>query len=196
MNVTGNTPVTTMLRIGSNLRAARRLLNGQLHFQCPVVAGDSSIAGIAPVHHRRFIQFNYSSIFGNTSASASFFSTLSSNSSISSAPNTERAEENDSVGSIVSVTGSAGVALSEVERVAPRLSDGMMDAYLAIELALDSVVKIFTVSSSPNYFLPWQNKSQRETTGSGNLSLTFLFQKVILYMLPFFNLALYIVRFL
>ncbi|XP_022765524.1 protease Do-like 10, mitochondrial [Durio zibethinus] len=41
------------------------------------------------------------------------------------------------------------------------------DAYLATELALDSVVKIFTVSSSPNYFLPWQNKSQRETMGSG-----------------------------
>ena len=40
-------------------------------------------------------------------------------------------------------------------------------AYHAIELALDSVVKIFTVSSSPNYFLPWQNKSQRETFGSG-----------------------------
>ncbi|XP_048444466.1 protease Do-like 10, mitochondrial [Pyrus x bretschneideri] len=37
----------------------------------------------------------------------------------------------------------------------------------AIELALDSVVKIFTVTSSPNYFLPWQNKSQRETMGSG-----------------------------
>ncbi|GAB2277133.1 Protease Do-like 10, mitochondrial [Dionaea muscipula] len=43
----------------------------------------------------------------------------------------------------------------------------MMDAYSAIEIALDSVVKIFTVSSSPNYFLPWQNKSQRETMGSG-----------------------------
>lgn len=41
------------------------------------------------------------------------------------------------------------------------------DAYSAIELALDSVVKIFTVSSSPNYFLPWQNKSQRESMGSG-----------------------------
>ncbi|XP_048233318.1 protease Do-like 10, mitochondrial [Ricinus communis] len=39
--------------------------------------------------------------------------------------------------------------------------------YLAIELALDSVVKIFTVSSSPNYFLPWQNKPQRESMGSG-----------------------------
>eukprot|EP01018_Ginkgo_biloba_P002689 Gb_08262 [translate_table: standard] len=41
------------------------------------------------------------------------------------------------------------------------------DAYAAIELALDAVVKVFTVSSSPNYFLPWQNKPQRETTGSG-----------------------------
>ncbi|XP_027358738.1 protease Do-like 10, mitochondrial [Abrus precatorius] len=37
----------------------------------------------------------------------------------------------------------------------------------AIELALNSVVKIFTVSCSPNYLLPWQNKSQRETMGSG-----------------------------
>ncbi|GAB2211879.1 hypothetical protein Drorol1_Dr00025218 [Drosera rotundifolia] len=37
----------------------------------------------------------------------------------------------------------------------------------AVEIALDSVVKIFTVSSSPNYFLPWQNKSQRESMGSG-----------------------------
>ncbi|KAF3775689.1 Protease Do-like 10, partial [Nymphaea thermarum] len=42
-----------------------------------------------------------------------------------------------------------------------------VDAYAASELALDSVVKIFTVSSSPNYFLPWQNKPQREITGSG-----------------------------
>ncbi|KAL5703473.1 Protease Do-like 10 [Ranunculus cassubicifolius] len=39
--------------------------------------------------------------------------------------------------------------------------------YAAIDVALDSVVKIFTVSCSPNYFLPWQNKSQRETMGSG-----------------------------
>lgn len=41
------------------------------------------------------------------------------------------------------------------------------DVYSAVELALDSVVKIFTVASSPNYSLPWQNKSQRESTGSG-----------------------------
>ncbi|XP_020216973.1 protease Do-like 10, mitochondrial [Cajanus cajan] len=37
----------------------------------------------------------------------------------------------------------------------------------AVDLALNSVVKVFTVSCSPNYLLPWQNKSQRETTGSG-----------------------------
>nr|CAB3461459.1 unnamed protein product [Digitaria exilis] len=41
------------------------------------------------------------------------------------------------------------------------------DAYAAVELAMDSVVKVFTVSSSPNYFLPWQNKAQRESMGSG-----------------------------
>lgn len=53
--------------------------------------------------------------------------------------------------------------LEEEERLDPTATD----AFSAIELALDSVVKIFTVSSSPNYFLPWQNKSQRETMGSG-----------------------------
>ncbi|KAK4362549.1 hypothetical protein RND71_017790 [Anisodus tanguticus] len=140
---------------GSTLRAARRLLNRQLHFECP---------DISCGHHRRFIQFNN---FGNTSASTSFFSTLSNNnSSAYTAPQTERAEENDSVGSDVlenHCNGSRveGHALSEVEPVGRRLSDGTMDAYL------DSVVKIFTVSSSPNYFLPWQNKSQRESSGSG-----------------------------
>lgn len=56
--------------------------------------------------------------------------------------------------------------------VPPEDGDGILgrsytDAYAAIEIALDSVVKIFTMSSSPNYFLPWQNKSQRESMGSG-----------------------------
>ncbi|GMH13048.1 hypothetical protein Nepgr_014889 [Nepenthes gracilis] len=64
----------------------------------------------------------------------------------------------------------------EVEPVRPPLLRGFdctttrtteSDAYSAIDFALDSVVKIFTVSSSPNYFLPWQNKPQRETMGSG-----------------------------
>jgi hypothetical protein len=44
-------------------------------------------------------------------------------------------------------------------------------AYAAVELALDSVVKVFTVSSSPNYVVPWQNKAQRESMGSGKLAI-------------------------
>ena len=32
---------------------------------------------------------------------------------------------------------------------------------------LQSIVKVFTVHSSPNYFMPWQNKPQRESSGSG-----------------------------
>ena len=35
------------------------------------------------------------------------------------------------------------------------------------EEVLDSVVKIYVVSSRPNFFSPWQNHSKRETTGSG-----------------------------
>ncbi|XP_056159207.1 protease Do-like 10, mitochondrial isoform X2 [Syzygium oleosum] len=45
-------------------------------------------------------------------------------------------------------------------------SEGESAACAGIETALDSVVKIFTVSSSPNYLLPWQNKPPRETWGS------------------------------
>ncbi|KAJ0082449.1 hypothetical protein Patl1_11913 [Pistacia atlantica] len=52
-------------------------------------------------------------------------------------------------------------------RFVKKSSNVTTNTYAAIELALDSVVKVFTVSRSPNYFLPWQNKSQRETTGSG-----------------------------
>ncbi|XP_054809742.1 protease Do-like 10, mitochondrial isoform X2 [Prosopis cineraria] len=58
---------------------------------------------------------------------------------------------------------------SSLRRVQPlnRKLNPRAHANSAIELALDSVVKIFTVSCSPNYLLPWQNKSQRETMGSG-----------------------------
>lgn len=59
----------------------------------------------------------------------------------------------------------------------------------AIELALDSVVKIFTVASSPNYFLPWQNKSQRETMGSGSL-LQLLYTPHFFFHLPIFQIIL------
>lgn len=57
--------------------------------------------------------------------------------------------------------------VEEEDSASPPRYTTTTDAYSAIELALDSVVKIFTVSSSPNYFLPWQNKSQRESMGSG-----------------------------
>lgn len=39
-----------------------------------------------------------------------------------------------------------------------------------IQLQLDAIVKVFAVASSPNYFLPWQNKPQRESTGSGKVT--------------------------
>ena len=34
------------------------------------------------------------------------------------------------------------------------------------EASLQSIVKVFTVHSSPNYYMPWQNKPQRESTGA------------------------------
>ncbi|CAH9072988.1 unnamed protein product [Cuscuta epithymum] len=72
-------------------------------------------------------------------------------------------DENDGGGAVDGV----GVRDFESPSGYPSMENRNSDAYSAIELALDSVVKIFTVSSSPNYFLPWQNKSQRESTGSG-----------------------------
>ncbi|KAL3696064.1 hypothetical protein R1sor_010140 [Riccia sorocarpa] len=58
-------------------------------------------------------------------------------------------------------------ASSRKDRVSSHGEPIGTDAYAITELALDSVVKIFTMASSPNYFLPWQNKPQREITGSG-----------------------------
>lgn len=63
----------------------------------------------------------------------------------------------------------------------------MSEAYSAIELALDSVVKIFTVSSSPSYFLPWQNKSQRETMGSGLSFFPYCYQLIFIVWEFFFS---------
>eukprot|EP00700_Malawimonas_jakobiformis_P001081 EC720331.1.p1 GENE.EC720331.1~~EC720331.1.p1 ORF type:complete len:143 (+),score=13.95 EC720331.1:62-490(+) len=47
-------------------------------------------------------------------------------------------------------------------RISRRRAGGARDV-----LPLQSVVKVFTESTSPNYFLPWQNKSQVEKTGRG-----------------------------
>ncbi|CAN8232727.1 unnamed protein product [Cochlearia groenlandica] len=55
-------------------------------------------------------------------------------------------------------------AIKEPRKSRPRAVAIAADA---VQLALDSVVKIFTVSTSPSYFLPWQNKPQRESMGSG-----------------------------
>lgn len=30
-----------------------------------------------------------------------------------------------------------------------------------------SIIKVYTVAASPNWFMPWQTKQQRESTGSG-----------------------------
>lgn len=66
------------------------------------------------------------------------------------------------------------------------LSNREVNAYSAIELALDSVVKVFTVSSSPNYMLPWQNKSQRETMGSGIwVFRSFIFESLYFFLVLF-----------
>ncbi|KAH7685121.1 Peptidase Do protein [Dioscorea alata] len=75
-----------------------------------------------------------------------------------------------SLGGKTSGYGGSASSAAEAEEVGEEevvVSYRQTDAYAAIELALDSVVKVFTVSSSPNYFLPWQNKSQRESMGSG-----------------------------
>ncbi|KAL3523236.1 hypothetical protein ACH5RR_016070 [Cinchona calisaya] len=95
---------------------------------------------------------NYSSS-GFSSSSSAFYSTTTADAATGSTN--------------ASSSSSSQVDFVAAEAEVPRLSSGNGDAYAAIELALDSVVKIFTVSSSPNYFLPWQNKSQRETMGSG-----------------------------
>ena len=38
---------------------------------------------------------------------------------------------------------------------------------MELSSAFGSIVKVFTVAASPNWFMPWQTKQQRETTGSG-----------------------------
>jgi hypothetical protein len=61
-----------------------------------------------------------------------------------------------------------GIAEEIVDGIVQNVRQGSdTDACAAIELAMDYVVKVFTVSSSPNYFLPWKNKAQRESMGSG-----------------------------
>lgn len=77
-----------------------------------------------------------------------------------------------------------GEADEEAGNYVPMQYGAIPEEYAAIELALDSVVKIFTVASSPSYFLPWQNKSQRETMGSGCISL----YPIFFFRIDWFNI--------
>ena len=46
-------------------------------------------------------------------------------------------------------------------------SDHHRPGRMELSSAFGSIVKVFTVAASPNWFMPWQTKQQRETTGSG-----------------------------
>mmetsp|Transcript_924 Transcript_924/g.2898 ORF Transcript_924/g.2898 Transcript_924/m.2898 type:complete len:538 (+) Transcript_924:178-1791(+) len=36
-----------------------------------------------------------------------------------------------------------------------------------LSMTFNSIIKVYTVAASPNWFMPWQTKQQRESTGSG-----------------------------
>lgn len=148
----------------------------------------------SPFAHYRAIYYN-NSYFCTSTADADTYSVGSGStcSSTSVSVNSEQVFENEN-GSIGASSSNSvrryGASLAAqvlrrkrlgrrrrnlvLERQEDGQTTGMDSAYSAIELALDSVVKIFTVSSSPNYFLPWQNKSQRESMGSGSFLFLFL----------------------
>lgn len=142
-----------MLRISSTAatRAIRRRLSGSRHlryYSIPI-----PVLPISNTPENILRSFSNTTNFFSTYYSSGFsFSSSASYSTAATATSSANASD---------------FVKLEAEAEAPRLNVGIGDAYAAIELALDSVVKIFTVSSSPNYFLPWQNKSQRETMGSG-----------------------------
>ncbi|KAL0322248.1 UNVERIFIED_CONTAM: Protease Do-like 10, mitochondrial [Sesamum calycinum] len=152
------------VRSAAAARAAVRRLRSSANHLC----GSSSSWAIAS-HHSRFNNpirhanaVSYFSTKNNVGcvrfSSVKFYSTCSA--SNSSTPPDAAASSCGS--SVDNCEGDAEAAAYAATRTA-----AMDDAHYAIELALDSVVKIFTVASSPSYFLPWQNKSQRESMGSG-----------------------------
>ncbi|KAJ4968501.1 hypothetical protein NE237_015202 [Protea cynaroides] len=133
----------------SSIRAARRLSNVRSfisHFPLPLSSKDLSESSTLP----RAIVF--SSATAAASVIARFYSTSVIDSLIHDDNNNNKSNRN------------IPCPVSDGEEL---VSHRYTNAYATIDLALDSVVKIFTVTSSPNYFLPWQNKSQRETMGSG-----------------------------
>lgn len=150
-----------MLGTRSALRAARRLSAGYFRRRSPLIVGRSAdrVAADSKVSDKFcYHSFRPCSADGFKYSSSVLFSTASTSTSA------ENGLDDNNCGAAAD-----GVQLINSESPAESLSttSSISDAYYAIELALDSVVKIFTVSSSPSYFLPWQNKSQRESTGSG-----------------------------
>eukprot|EP01112_Ceratiomyxa_fruticulosa_P011872 TRINITY_DN3266_c0_g1_i1.p1 TRINITY_DN3266_c0_g1~~TRINITY_DN3266_c0_g1_i1.p1 ORF type:complete len:585 (-),score=128.25 TRINITY_DN3266_c0_g1_i1:22-1776(-) len=51
--------------------------------------------------------------------------------------------------------------------LSPNPQSNVRDQSVPNELSMDPVIKVFTVQTMPNHFLPWQMKPQREITGSG-----------------------------
>ena len=80
-----------------------------------------------------------------------------------------RASTPASEGAAASLAASTATAAHRRLFVTSRRAHATAGAAVAAddEHLLQSVVKVFTVHSSPNYFQPWQNKPQRETSGSG-----------------------------
>ncbi|KAK4380788.1 Protease Do-like 10, mitochondrial [Sesamum angolense] len=154
------------VRSAAAARAAVRRLRSSANHLC---GSSSSSSWAIASHHSRFNNpirhanaVSYFSTKNNVGyfrfSSVEFYSTCSA--SNSSTPPDAAASSCGS--SVENCEGDAEAAPYAATRTA-----AMDDAHYAIELALDSVVKIFTVASSPSYFLPWQNKSQRESMGSG-----------------------------
>ncbi|KAJ1484164.1 trypsin-like cysteine/serine peptidase domain-containing protein [Baffinella frigidus] len=49
----------------------------------------------------------------------------------------------------------------------PGVEEAIGDPQTDLSTSFNSVIKVFTVAASPNWFMPWQTKQQRESTGSG-----------------------------
>lgn len=159
-----------MLAIGTTLRAAaRRVSVDCFHRRNPLIAGQAvdrvtaAAGNVVTPRERDKLRHNCPrpcSADTFKCITAPFLATAGASSSRSQGNGPGEISGGDA-GDGVNRTNLESAAASSLRR------SRNSDAYSAIEVALDSVVKIFTVSSSPNYFLPWQNKSQREHTGSG-----------------------------
>ncbi|KAM7469180.1 hypothetical protein LguiA_007363 [Lonicera macranthoides] len=135
------------------------------------ISSSSSSSFISRHRHTRSFFNNFSNVDARSCIFWSNFTSQTSTSrnySTSSTPTTAAAFESCSLPSpAVGLDNHQHETSTTDTNIISSSASVVVDAYAALELALDSVVKIFTVSSSPSYFLPWQNKSQRESMGSG-----------------------------